>query len=152
MGYTKKEQMHETLNKMLDVIQKCISNDLANGKNINLCISAYNYWREEECDGQNYIFNIDDKDDLKYLVENEMITASGIAYIIRQKTHLFVFEGDVDAGVRLISPNELIEKLIVNATYYMAYAIMYVGRCGNDSPYANIYDEYVTTYIQDYFK
>ena len=35
MGYTKKEQMHETLNKMLDVIQKCISNDLANGKNIN---------------------------------------------------------------------------------------------------------------------
>ena len=151
MGYTKKEQMHEALKNVLNVVQKSIGRDLANGKNINLCLEAYNYWREEERDGINYIFNIDNADDLKYLVDNGMITASGIAYVMKQETHLFTFEGDTDAGMRFISMEELVEKLFVNATDYMAYAIMYVGRCGEDSPYAKIYEEYVTTYIEDFF-
>lgn len=152
MSYTSKERMHEILKNILNVVQERIGKDLAQRKNIKLLLSANNYWQEQEHDGQNYIFNIDNVEDLKYLVDNGMITASGISWVMNQKSHFFKFEGKTDDGIKIISMDELIEILFANATDYMGYAIMYVGRCGEDSPYANIYDEYVTSYIEDYFK
>lgn len=149
---TTKEQMHTILHTMLGVIEKKIGYDLAKGKNIELCLDAYNQWEEDERDGIDYIFNIDDPNDLKYLVDNDMITANGIAFVLSQEIHLFMFEGEKDAGIRIVSMDELLEKLFISAYEYMAYAIMYVGRCEPDSPYAKIYEEYVTNYIKDYFK
>jgi hypothetical protein len=146
-----KEALHTTLSGVLSVLESKIARDLRKGKNIDLCLEAYNYWQDEERDGRDYIFNIDDSNDLKCLVDNNMLTAWGVFWVMSQKdSHFFTFEGEIDAGMRMISKNELIDILIANAVHYMAYAIMYVGRCGKDSPYANIYEEYITTYIEDF--
>jgi hypothetical protein len=151
MSYTKKEQMHFALTKMLEVVRKSIGHDLAQQKNIGLCLDAYNLWREDERDGQGYIFNLDNADDLKYLVCNDMLSASEIALIMSGESHFFIYEGDADAKIEIISLDKVIEMLVNNAEDYMAYAIMYVGRGGVDSPYSNIYEEYVTSMIEDYF-
>jgi hypothetical protein len=149
---TTKEIMHECLGKVLKALQKRIAIDLAQGKNIGMCLDAYNLWQDDERDGINYVFNIDNANDLKYLVAHDMISASGIAWVNKQKSHLFMFDGEKDAGIKIIQMDELIEMLSNTANEYMAYAIMYVGRCGEDSAYAAIYDEYVTIYLEDYFE
>lgn len=145
---TKKEKMHEALENVLKVVSENIKRDLKQGKNIDLCLNAYNEWQEDECDGQSYIFNLDNADDLKYLVANDMMTASDISWLMKQKSHCFIF---VDEHFKILSMDDLIKRLISSAEFYMAYAIMYVGRAGVDSPYANIYEEYVTNMIEDYF-
>jgi hypothetical protein len=151
MASKKKEKMHEALAMIINVVRDCITRDLSQKKNLNLLLDVYNYWQEEEHDGYDYIFNIDNQNDLKYLVDNDMITAPTIAWIMKQETHLFVFGEDADAGVEIISMDKLIGTLLNNTTGYTAYAIMYVGRCGKDSPYADFYEEYVTKYIEDFF-
>lgn len=146
-----KEALHSALSGVLNVVEKKIACDLRQGKNIDLCLEAYNYWQDEEREGRDYIFNIENPNDLKYLVDNDMMTAFGVYWVMLQKnSHFFTFDGEKDAGMRMISKNELIDNLIANAVHYMSYAIMYVGRCGKDSPYANIYEEYITTYIEDF--
>lgn len=144
---TRKEQMHEALGNVLKVVSESIKRDLNQGKNIALCLSAYNEWQEDECDGQNYIFNLDNADDLKFLVANDMMTASDISWVMGHKNHCFNF----DNGIKMLPLDDLIKRLIRNAEVYMAYAIMYVGRAGVDSSYANIYEEYVTNMIEGYF-
>ena len=152
MVYTDKEEMHSCLNNMLGVIQNRIAKDFAQGKNIDLCLAAYNYWQDEERDGVNYIFNLEDENDLKYLVDKGMITASDICWVMKQKSHLFMFEGEVGSGrIKVVYPQALVNILMGNSVDFMACAIMYVGRTGSDSPYANVYDEYVTSYIEDFF-
>lgn len=145
----KKAQMHNALTKVLNVVNESIKADLALRKNIELCLNAYNLWKTDECDGQGCIFNLDNADDLKYLVGNSMISASEISLIMSNESHFFTYE---DGGeFKILSLDDIIARLSGNAEDYMAYAIMYVGRGGVDSPYANIYEEYVTSMIEDYF-
>jgi hypothetical protein len=145
-----KFQIREALRILLKAIREGIGQDLSKRKNVELCLNAYNSWQELECDGKNYIFNIDNADDLKYLVDNDMITASGISWVLEHESHFFIFEGEINAEVKILSLDKVIEILLANATDYMTCAIMYVGRTGVDSPYANIYEEYVTSIIEDY--
>jgi hypothetical protein len=139
MGYTKKEQMHEALKNVLKVVQKSIGRDLSNGKNINLCLEAYNYWREEEREGINYIFNIDNADDLKYLVDKEILNACQIAGIYPKCTASGLFRiGEHDGDIEIITLDSLKDILCANMETLLRCVLMYVGE-GNDT-YNKVYN------------
>lgn len=146
-----KDKMQGHVRSILEIVKQAIANDLARDVNIGLCLKAYNYWRSEERSGIGYIFNIEEDNDLRFLVDNDMITASEISFVMKQDTHLFMFDEKADNGMKFFSHEDLISTLFNNADDYMACAIMYVGRCGKDSPYANIYEEYITSNIEEEF-
>ena len=141
--------MVENFKNIIDVISKAIARDVKQGKNLNMLLGAFNQWQEDERSGVDYIFDINNKEDLKYLVDNGMITATGIAWVVQNcYTGLFQFNGEPDAGIQPISVETLNRYLIINADDYLPYVIMYAARCGSDSAYAKVYEEYITEVLE----
>ena len=147
MAETVKKQMKEALDNILKIAEKKIRDDLSNGKNVKICFDAYNFWQQEERASVDYIFDIYNDDNLKYLVNRGMITAAGIFKTINNGTQFSTFEGETDKGINDVSMDKLIDVLSYNAIDYMSYAVAYVGRFESDSPYARIYEEYITNYF-----
>ena len=75
--------MVENFKNIIDVISKAIARDVKQGKNLSMLLGAFNQWQEDERSGVDYIFDINNKEDLKYLVDNGMITAIGIAWVVQ---------------------------------------------------------------------
>ena len=124
-----------------------ITRDVMQGKNLDMLLGAFNEWQEDEQDGASYIFNINDKGNLKYLVDNDILAATDIAWVIQKcKNGLFVI-GDDGTPVP-IDDKRLREWLINNAEDYVPYVIMYAARCGKDSAYAQVYEEYITQILE----
>ena len=124
-----------------------ITRDVMQGKNLDMLLGAFNQWQEDEQDGASYIFNINDKGNLKYLVDNDILTATDIAWVTQKcKNGLFVI-GDDGTPVP-IDDKRLREWLINNAEDYVPYVIMYAARCGKDSAYAQVYEEYITQILE----
>lgn len=150
--------MVENFKNIIDVISKAIARDVKQGKNLSMLLGAFNQWQEDERSGVDYIFDINNKEDLKYLVDNGMITATGIAWVVQNcYTGMFQFNGEPDAGIQPISPDVGIQPisvetlnryLIINAGNYLPYVIMYAARCGSDSAYAKVYEEYITEVLE----
>ena len=141
--------MVENFKNIIDVISKAIARDVKQGKNLSMLLGAFNQWQEDERSGVDYIFDINNKEDLKYLVDNGMITATGIAWVVQNcYTGLFQFNGEPDAGIQPISLEMLNRYLIINADDYLPYVIMYAARCGSDSAYAKVYEEYITEVLE----
>jgi len=141
--------MVENFKNIIDVISKAIARDVKQGKNLSMLLGAFNQWQEDERSGVDYIFDINNKEDLKYLVDNGMITAIGIAWVVQYcYTGLFQFNGEPDAGIQPISVETLNRYLIINADDYLPYVIMYAARCGSDSAYAKVYEEYITEVLE----
>jgi len=141
--------MVENFKNIIDVISKAIARDVKQGKNLSMLLGAFNQWQEDERSGVDYIFDINNKEDLKYLVDNGMITATGIAWVVQNcYTGLFQFNGEPDAGIQPISVETLNRYLIINADDYLPYVIMYAARCGSDSAYAKVYEEYITEVLE----
>ena len=124
-----------------------ITRDVMQGKNLDMLLGAFNEWQEDEQDGASYIFNINDKGNLKYLVDNDILAATDIAWVIQKcKNGLFVI-GDDGTPVP-IDDKRLREWLTNNAEDYVPYVIMYAARCGKDSAYAQVYEEYITQILE----
>lgn len=124
-----------------------ITRDVMHGKNLDMLLGAFNEWQEDEQDGASYIFNINDKGNLKYLVDNDILAATDIAWVTQNcKNGLFVI-GDDGTPVP-IDDKRLREWLINNAEDYVPYVIMYAARCGKDSAYAQVYEEYITQILE----
>lgn len=141
--------MVQTFDKIIDIVSRAIARDVKQGKNFNMLLGAYNEWQDDECSGMNYIFNINDDADLKYLVDNGMLTATGIAWVVQNcESGLFKFDGEPDAGVQTISIEDVKRILIIDAGEYLPYVIMYAARCGSDSAYAQVYETYVTDVLE----
>ena len=124
-----------------------VTRDVMQGKNLDMLLGAFNEWQEDEQDGASYIFNINDKGNLKHLVDNDILAATDIAWVIQNcKNGLFVIGED---GTPVpIDDKRLRDWLINNAEDYIPYVIMYAARCGKDSAYAQVYEEYITQILE----
>ena len=124
-----------------------VTRDVMQGKNLDMLLGAFNEWQEDEQDGASYIFNINNKGNLKYLVDNDILAATDIAWVIQNcKNGLFVIGED---GTPVpIDDKRLRDWLINNAEDYIPYVIMYAARCGKDSAYAQVYEEYITQILE----
>ena len=132
------------------LVSKRINDDVNAGKNLNMLLAAYNEWQEDEKDGANYIFDINNDKDLKFVVDRGLLSAQGIAFVVDKcETGLFQFSGnDPDAGVRGIDIEELKKTLTNTSNTFIRYVIMYAVRCGSNSAYANVYEEYIVPVLE----
>jgi hypothetical protein len=132
------------------LVSKKINDDVNAGKNLNMLLAAYNEWQEDEKDGANYIFDINNDKDLKFVVDRGLLSAQGIAFVVNKcDTGLFQFSGnDPDAGVTGFSIEDVKKVLTDTSNTFIRYAIMYAPRCGKDSAYANVYEEYIVPVLE----
>ena len=132
------------------LVSKRINDDVNAGKNLNMLLAAYNEWQEDERDGADYIFDINNDKDLKFVVERGLLSAQGIAFVVDKcETGLFQFSGnDPDAGVKGIDIEELKKILTNTSDTFIRYVLMYAPRCGSNSPYAKVYEEYIVPVLE----
>ena len=98
---------------------------------LSIFYAAYNQMQEEEFNGDNYIFNLNDKDDLKYLVDHEILNACQIADIYPKCTASGLFRIAKSGDIEIVSLKELKEILCGNMETLLRCVLMYVGE-GND--------------------
>lgn len=128
-----------------------IVNDLNKGNNVQILLDAYNYWREQECDGVDYIFDINNKDDLKFLVNHDMITSAEIAYVFTSQDKRFVYN-ETHNNIELLNFTETLCYITDSLENILMCMFMYVNLGGLDkNPYCVLYNEYITKPIQDNF-
>lgn len=127
-------------------ISDLIRTDLNNGKNFMLVLNAYNQWREDECCGTGYIFNIHEKDDLAILVKESHLSAIDIANLV--ESNIQFCRIDTDANGKLTT-NQVLNILLKNIESPVRCMLLYSARCGKDSPYALLYEEYVTSKVDE---
>lgn len=133
------------------LVSKRINDDVNAGKNLNMLLAAYNEWQEDERDGADYIFDINNDKDLKFVVDRGLLSAQGIAFVVNKiDTGLFQFSGnDPDAGVKGIGIEE-VKKILTNSSdTFIRYVLMYAPRCGSNSAYANVYEEYIVPLLEN---
>jgi hypothetical protein len=133
------------------LVSKKINDDVNAGKNLNMLLAAYNEWQEYEKDGANYIFDINNNKDLKFVVDRGFLSAQGIAFVVNKcETGLFQFSGnDPDAGVKGIDIEDL-KKILINTSHiFIRYVFMYAPRCGSNSAYTSVYEEYVVPVLEN---
>jgi hypothetical protein len=116
-----------------------------------MLLAAYNEWQEYEKDGADYIFDINNNKDLKFVVDRGFLSAQGIAFVVNKcETGLFQFSGnDPDAGVKGIDIEELKKILMNTSDTFMRYVVMYAARCGSNSAYTSVYEEYVVPVLEN---
>ena len=79
---------------------------------LSVILEAYNQTQEDEFDGHYYIFDIYDKDDLKFLVDRECVKACDIAYAYKNfKDGSFRFD---ENGNMEEMPIEKIKQTLAN--------------------------------------
>jgi hypothetical protein len=132
------------------LVSKKINDDVNAGKNLNMLLAAYNEWQEYEKDGANYIFDINNNKDLKFVVDRGFLSAQGIAFVVNKcETGLFQFSGnDPDAGVKGIDTEDLKKILINTSDTFIRYVLMYAPRCGSNSAYTSVYEEYIVPLLE----
>ena len=112
-----------------------------------IVLAAYNRMQEDEFDGQNYIFDIHDHNDLKFLVDNKMITANEIAFVINDiPMGLFKFDDNRRILPAALGERELREKLVQNLPLLVPYVLMYVTRC---KEYQDFYEAFFTHFAEN---
>ena len=133
------------------LVSKRINEDVKAGKNLTMLLAAYNEWQEYEKDGADYIFDINNDKDLKFVVDKGLLSAQGIAWVVNKcETGLFQFSGnDPDAGVKGIDIEELKKILTNSSDIFMRYVVMYAARCGSNSAYTSVYEEYVVPVLEN---
>ena len=107
-------------------------------------LSVYNIYQEAECDGVDYIFNIDNQDDLLCCVKGGLTSQEvcGI-YLRSQSSHReFFFFGQNYKEPKQIQTIEELKNILVNSLDdLLPYVIKY------PTMYGNIYREYVSENI-----
>lgn len=141
--------------KIVGFIVNNAKNELAAGNKeaIAIVLAAYNEMQEDERSGVDYIFNINDKEDLKYLVDKELIDASDIAYLYNHPEEFpngLFYMNECTDGMQPIK--NLAETLINWLEEITKFVILYVGR-GNDTAYQAYYERFFVDKVWqlDYF-
>jgi hypothetical protein len=126
------------------LVKKAISNVKINAhygdeSALSIFYAAYNQMQEEEFNGDNYIFNLNDKNDLKYLVDKEILNACQIASIYPKCTASGLFRiAEHDGDFEIITLDVLKAILCNNMETLLRCVLMYVGE-GNDT-YNKVYN------------
>jgi hypothetical protein len=79
---TRTDAFNKSMAGVIAFIVEGVEADLRENKNLDLILSVYNEVMDDERDGTDYIFNIHNKDDVKFLVSNDLMTATDIAFVV----------------------------------------------------------------------
>ena len=105
---------------------------------LSIFFAAYNQMQEEEFNGDNYIFNLNDNKDLKYLVDHEILNACQIADIYPKCKASGLFRICDDSSIETISITQLKAIISGNMETLLRCVLMYVAR--GDNSYREVYD------------
>lgn len=139
----------EAFNNLVAVIAEETKRNLPTNENlIAVTLDAYNCYQEEERDGVDYIFNLNNADDLKCCVEGGL-TASEIAEMVnnvekKYYTPYFFFGVNHPSPKQLKGFKKLTDQLIANVDEVVRKALAY--------PFFDGYKEfyiYTCTYVLD---
>jgi hypothetical protein len=108
---------------------------------ISIFLAAYNTMQEEEFNGDFYIFNLHDKNDLKYLVDHEILNACQIADIYPKCTASGLFRFLEDGSYEVVSLEKVKEIICNNMEALMRCVLMY----HNGSTYSKVYDMIISS-------
>ena len=108
---------------------------------ISIFLAAYNTMQEEEFNGDFYIFNLHDKNDLKYLVNHEILNACQIADIYPKCTASGLFRILEDGSCEVVSLEKVKEIICSNMEALMRCVLMY----HDSSAYSKVYDMIISS-------
>lgn len=142
------ETLHETIVRSIELDL----NNLLKKDELQLVLAAYNCYQETEHDGDNYIFNIDDVDDLKCCVDGGL-TANDIYQMVKLNCKYFTFDRCTTfdrATFKIITDTNGTDNVRDLLSVYLEdvvwCALKYVSRC---EEYAALYEHYVTESVED---
>ena len=139
----------EAFNNLIAVIAEETKRNLPTNESlISVTLDAYNLYQEEERDGVDYIFNINNADDLKCCVDGGL-TANEIAEIVKNVnekhyTPYFFFGVNYNRPKQLKEFKELTDQLIANADEVVRKVLAYPFFDGYKQFYI-----YACTYVLD---
>ena len=141
---TKPDELMEGIVKF---VRERVEDDFRVGSGRSIVLDAYNRYRNDECSGIGYIFQIHKPADLKYLVDNNMMNAHAITFVVNNPTKfpdgVFMFDGEANVGMH---PVENVSQLLLNNLEdFVPFIILYVGRC---EEYKVFYERYVTEALE----
>ena len=143
--------MVENFNSIVEIMKRRIAHDLRNNTDgaLDMVIDAYNRFQEDERDGVDYIFDINNHNDLKCMVDRG-VTASEIAEAWDKVqysgiTSYFHFGCNYEGLETLGTLADLKRNLISWLDVFLPFVIMYVTRC---TEYQALYEHYITEYLE----
>lgn len=136
-----------TAKEFIKAIEEAIKANVMDNINTQLVLDAYNYWCEQEKEGAGYIFNITNKEDVKYLFNNDLISVDQLVSFRNNDVTMIMADDLTDQFLR-ISRESLANILESNAYELAKCMVKYIGRCGSDSPYEILYETYVTDVLE----
>ena len=133
----------ELIGLIIKFVTESVKDDFRAGSGRRIVLNAYNRYRDDECGGTGYIFQIHNQSDLKYLVDNGMMNAHAITFVVNNPgtfpDGVFMFDGEENVGMR---PVENVSQLLLNnLDDLIPFVILYVGRC---EEYKAFYERYIT--------
>lgn len=111
----------------------------------NKVLMAYNQYQEDERFGVDYIFDLDDQEDLKTLV-NCGVTASEISRLyndIESADSKYLYCGENHTNLRCLNMSEIDKQMIANMEEMVLCMLAYPYVDG----YTPLYQEFITSYI-----
>ena len=137
----------ELIESIVEFVKGKVIDDFRTGNGMSIVLDAYNRYREDECSGIDYIFQIHKMEDLNYLVTKGMMNAHAITFVVNNPTKfpdgVFMFEGEANMGMR---PVENVSQLLLdNLEDFVPFIILYVGRC---EEYKAFYERYMTEALE----
>jgi len=137
----------ELMDGIVKFVRERVEDDFRIGSGRSIVLDAYNRYREDECAGTGYIFQINKMEDLNYLVTKGMMNAQAITFVVNNPTKfpdgVFIFEGEANVGMR---PVENISQLLLdNLEDFVPFIILFVGRC---EEYKAFYEHYMTEALE----
>ena len=124
------EKMKETFNNLVAVIAEETKRNLPTNESlVYVTLDAYNCYQKEERDGVDYIFDLNNADDLKSCVEGGL-TANEIAEMVKNinekaYTPYFFFGVNHESPKQLKEFKELTDQLIANVEEVTRKALAY---------------------------
>lgn len=137
----------ELIGLIIKFVTESVKDDFRVGSGKSIVLDAYNRYRDDECGGTGYIFQIHNQSDLKYLVDNGMMNAHAIAFVVntpqRYPDGVFMFDGEENVG--MLPVENVSQILLDNLDDLIPFVILYVGRC---EEYKAFYERYMTEALE----
>jgi len=140
---TRTDAFCESMAGVIAFIVEGVEADLRENKNLDLILKVYNQVMDDERDGADYIFNINNKEDVKFLIANDLMTASGIAFVVNNPDIVPNGLFFMNNGAESMQPVKHLAIVLNNwVTEMTKFAVLYVARGDENSPYKAFYEKY----------
>ena len=140
---TRTDIFTEHMAGVIKFIAENVEADLRENKNLDLILSVYNEVMDDERDGADYIFNIHNKNDVKFLVANDLMTATDIAFVLNNPDIVPNGLFFMNNGAESMQPVRHLAIVLNNwVTEMTKFAVLYVARGDEKSPYKAFYEKY----------